>query len=86
MSGLGPSRRIHKDPRLNGNRGRRGEFCVPEKLSRCKPPLKIQNPTFQFDLDIDCKIETYKVAKHVTAQRPIEESNPHSLLLFWEGS
>ena len=42
ISGLGPSRRIYKDPRLNGNRGHWGKF----------------------------------VAKHVTAQRPTEESNP----------
>ena len=68
------------------NIGHWGKFRVREKLSRCTPSLKIQNPTFQFDLDIDCKIETYQVAEHVTAQRPTEESNPHSLVLFWEGS
>ena len=31
---------------------------------------------------IDCKIEIYKLAKHVTAQRPTEESNPHSCYFF----
>ena len=51
ISGLGPPRRIYKDPRLNGKRRHWGKFCVREKLSRCTPPLKIQNPTFQFDLD-----------------------------------
>ena len=46
-----PPGEFSKDPRLNSNRGLWGKFCVRKKLSRCKPPLKIQNPTLRFDLD-----------------------------------
>ena len=59
---LGPSRRVHKDPRLNSNRGHWVKFCVRKKLSRCKPPSKILHCSLNW---IDCKtnIETYKVDK-----------------------
>ena len=82
ISGLGRSGRMQKDPLLNSNRGHWEKFCASKKLSRCKRQSKIHNPSLPFDLRIDCEIETYKVAWHVTIQRTTEEFNAHSLLLF----